>query len=177
MLTGSNNDGRRGTHRGYAQATLGGMVLRRIWQVLVCHERTQEFRTRTARKLMAVSKKMNQVQTVILRDLMKEQTEQLLTWHLQTHIFIPIQLFTLTEVFAVCLIDWVQFQRSLIADLCLVVGAKCRVSQSAYSDQFLLSRLPTYNVGGQTSNGLQRLSSSVTLYSGPAGSFTRTGQA
>jgi len=35
---------------------------------------------------------------------------------------------------------------------------------------------PTHIVGGQTSNGRWRLSSSVTLHGGPAGGFTHAGQ-
>ena len=49
------------------------------------------------------------------------------------------------------------------------------VSQKLFTF-LLLARLP-HSVGGQTSNGRWRLSSSVTLHGGPAGGFTRVGQA
>jgi len=45
-----------------------------------------------------------------------------------------------------------------------------------YGNQFITG-LTTHSVGGQTSNCRWCLSSSVTLHGGPAGGFTRAGQA
>jgi len=42
---------------------------------------------------------------------------------------------------------------------------------------YIFTGPPTHSVGGQYCFALWRLSSSVTLHSGPAGSFTRTDQA
>ena len=43
--------------------------------------------------------------------------------------------------------------------------------------RYFITGPPTHSVGGQTSNGRRRLSSSsVTLHGGPAGSFLRAGQ-
>jgi len=55
-----------------------------------------------------------------------------------SHILVAAELFTLTKVLSVRLVHWVQFQRSLVARLCLAMSSKCSVCQSAHQSTTLL---------------------------------------
>ena len=59
----------------------------------------------------------------------------------------------------------------------IVYGGQYHSGVACYTTGLAYYCPPVRSVGGQTSNGRRRLSSSVTVHSGPAGGFTRTGQA
>jgi len=54
-----------------------------------------------------------------------------------THVLVPVQLFTLSKVFSVRLINGVKLQRSLIAHLCFAVGTQRRMRQSVQQPGFM----------------------------------------